>query len=90
MIIFSCSFYCVQQNPSSDTFFADVVGRQHQSCFYFSIDELVFLINFLQATKRHLSQKLEILDGKVEEQKEMSKLIMNEVGFMIPDLELVI
>ncbi|MCL7039226.1 hypothetical protein MKW94_029840 [Papaver nudicaule] len=33
----------------------------------------------LAATKRHLSQKLEILDGKVEEQKEMSKLIMDEV-----------
>ncbi|RWW49520.1 hypothetical protein BHE74_00044301 [Ensete ventricosum] len=35
---------------------------------------------FFQATKRHLTQRLENLDGKLDEQKEMSKCILNEVG----------
>ncbi|KAH9299388.1 hypothetical protein KI387_031070, partial [Taxus chinensis] len=33
----------------------------------------------LAATKRHLTQRLENLDGKMDEQKEISKLIKNEV-----------
>ncbi|XP_008798840.1 uncharacterized protein LOC103713619 [Phoenix dactylifera] len=33
----------------------------------------------LAATKKHLTQRLENLDGKLDEQKETSKLIMNEV-----------
>lgn len=38
-----------------------------------------FSRNCMQVTKRHLTQRLEILDGKLDEQKETSKLIMNEV-----------
>ncbi|XP_042402503.1 uncharacterized protein LOC121992289 [Zingiber officinale] len=34
----------------------------------------------LAATKRHLTQRLENLDGKLDEQQEISKSIMNEVG----------
>lgn len=33
----------------------------------------------LAATKRHLTQRIENLDGKMDEQKEISKLIKNEV-----------
>lgn len=33
----------------------------------------------LAKTKRHLTQRIENLDGKMDEQREMSKLIMNEV-----------
>lgn len=33
----------------------------------------------LQSTKRHLSKKLENLDWKVEEQKEITQLITNDV-----------
>uniref|UniRef100_A0A7C9DAF3 DUF1664 domain-containing protein n=3 Tax=Opuntia streptacantha TaxID=393608 RepID=A0A7C9DAF3_OPUST len=33
----------------------------------------------LAKTKRHLTQRIEGLDGKMDEQREMSKLIMNEV-----------
>ncbi|KAL6350577.1 hypothetical protein AAG906_019224 [Vitis piasezkii] len=33
----------------------------------------------LSATKRHLTQRIENLDGKLDEQKEISKLIKNEV-----------
>ncbi|XP_072980311.1 uncharacterized protein [Typha angustifolia] len=33
----------------------------------------------LAATKRHLTQRLENLDGKLDEQREISKVIMNEV-----------
>ncbi|XXG44782.1 hypothetical protein AAC387_Pa02g0044 [Persea americana] len=40
----------------------------------------------LASTKRHLSQGLEILDWKMEEQKETSKLIMNEVDEVKSDL----
>lgn len=32
-----------------------------------------------QAAKRHLTQRIENLDGKVDEQIEISKLIRNEV-----------
>lgn len=32
-----------------------------------------------QATKRHLTQRIENLDGKLDEQVEISKLIRNEV-----------
>lgn len=39
----------------------------------------VLLFNHIQVTKRHLTQRLENLDGKLDEQKEASKLIMNEV-----------
>jgi len=34
----------------------------------------------LAATKRHLTQRLENLDGKMDEQVEVSKAIRNEVG----------
>ncbi|XP_074558968.1 uncharacterized protein LOC141814910 [Curcuma longa] len=34
----------------------------------------------LAATKRHLTQRLENLDGKLDEQQEISKCIMNEVS----------
>lgn len=37
------------------------------------------MISVCQATKRHLTQRIENLDGKLDEQKEMSKLIKNEV-----------
>ncbi|XP_020264215.1 uncharacterized protein LOC109840112 [Asparagus officinalis] len=40
----------------------------------------------LAVTKRHLTQRLEILDGKLDEQKETSKLIMNEVTEVRTDL----
>lgn len=40
----------------------------------------------LAATKRHLTQRLENLDGKLDEQKETSKLIMNEVNVVKTDL----
>ncbi|KAF5205984.1 putative GRIP/coiled-coil protein [Thalictrum thalictroides] len=40
----------------------------------------------LAATKRHLTQRLENLDGKLDEQKEMSKLIKNEVTDVRGDL----
>ncbi|KAL5729773.1 hypothetical protein ACHQM5_002675 [Ranunculus cassubicifolius] len=33
----------------------------------------------LSSAKRHLSQRLENLDGKLDEQKEITKLVMNEV-----------
>ena len=36
-------------------------------------------LNIVQATKRHLTQRIECLDGKMDEQKEISKLIKNEV-----------
>lgn len=35
--------------------------------------------NFLQSTKRHLSKRLENLDWKLEEQKEISESISNHV-----------
>ncbi|KAF9625495.1 hypothetical protein IFM89_023431 [Coptis chinensis] len=40
----------------------------------------------LAATKRHLTQRIENLDGKLDEQKEMSKLIKNEVTEVRGDL----
>ncbi|OVA00298.1 Protein of unknown function DUF1664 [Macleaya cordata] len=40
----------------------------------------------LAATKRHLTQRLENLDGKLDEQKETSKLIMNKVTDVREDL----
>ncbi|KAF8399422.1 hypothetical protein HHK36_015287 [Tetracentron sinense] len=40
----------------------------------------------LAATKRHLTQRLENLDGKLDEQKEISKLIKNEVTDVRADL----
>lgn len=40
----------------------------------------------LAATKRHLTQRIEGLDGKLDEQKEMSKLIKNEVTDVRGDL----
>ncbi|KAJ6841964.1 uncharacterized protein M6B38_303875 [Iris pallida] len=40
----------------------------------------------LTATKRHLTQRLENLDGKLDEQKEISKLIMGEVNEVRCDL----
>ncbi|KAJ4976690.1 hypothetical protein NE237_001796 [Protea cynaroides] len=45
-----------------------------------------FLMSSLASTKRHLTQRLENLDVKMDEQKEMSKLIMNEVGEVKLDL----
>ncbi|KAJ4979556.1 hypothetical protein NE237_010336 [Protea cynaroides] len=38
------------------------------------------LTNALAAAKRHLTQRIENLDGKLDDQKEMSKLIKNEVS----------
>ncbi|XP_043691558.1 uncharacterized protein LOC122642193 isoform X2 [Telopea speciosissima] len=43
----------------------------------------------LASTKRHLTQKLEILDVKMDEEKETSKLIMNEVNEVKSDLSLI-
>ncbi|XP_010252625.1 PREDICTED: uncharacterized protein LOC104594150 [Nelumbo nucifera] len=40
----------------------------------------------LASTKRHLSQRLENLDGKLDEQREISKFIMNEVDDVKSDL----
>ncbi|XP_058070781.1 uncharacterized protein LOC131219575 isoform X3 [Magnolia sinica] len=40
----------------------------------------------LASTKRHLTQRLENLDGKLDEQKEISKVIMNEVDDVRSDL----
>lgn len=40
----------------------------------------------LAATKRHLTQRIENLDGKMDEQKEISKLIKNEVTEVREDL----
>ncbi|MQL84257.1 hypothetical protein Taro_016756, partial [Colocasia esculenta] len=40
----------------------------------------------LASTRRHLSQRLEILGGKVEEQAETSKAILNEVNEVKSDL----
>ncbi|KAK9277181.1 hypothetical protein L1049_006720 [Liquidambar formosana] len=40
----------------------------------------------LAATKRHLTQRIENLDGKMDEQKEISKLIRNEVNGVRADL----
>ncbi|RWR80574.1 hypothetical protein CKAN_00922000 [Cinnamomum micranthum f. kanehirae] len=40
----------------------------------------------LAATKRHLTQRIENLDGKLDEQKEMSKLIKNEVTEVRADI----
>ncbi|BAH94629.1 uncharacterized protein [Oryza sativa Japonica Group] len=40
----------------------------------------------LAATKRHLSQRLENLDGKMDEQVEVSKIIRNEVNDVKDDL----
>ena len=49
---------------------------------------IVFL--FFQATKRHLTQRIENLDGKMDQQVELSKLIKNEVhlelGYILCDL----
>ncbi|KAF8408058.1 hypothetical protein HHK36_007199 [Tetracentron sinense] len=39
-----------------------------------------------RATKKHLTQRIENLDGKLDEQKEMSKLIKNEVTDVRADL----
>ncbi|XP_058085039.1 uncharacterized protein LOC131232662 [Magnolia sinica] len=40
----------------------------------------------LAATKRHLTQRIENLDGKLDEQKEMSTLIKNEVTLVRGDI----
>ncbi|XAR53226.1 hypothetical protein NMG60_11021691 [Bertholletia excelsa] len=40
----------------------------------------------LAATKKHLTQRIENLDGKLDEQKEISKLIKNEVTDVRTDL----
>ncbi|OAY75080.1 hypothetical protein ACMD2_02883 [Ananas comosus] len=40
----------------------------------------------LAATKRHLTQRLENVDGKLDEQREISKSIMNEVNEVRTDL----
>lgn len=37
-----------------------------------------------QATKRHLTQRIENLDGKLDDQKEISKSIKNEVQSLPP------
>ena len=55
-------------------------------CYNF-VNIMKFVYSFLillnsfgdQATKRHLTQRIENLDGKLDEQKEISKLIKNEV-----------
>ncbi|XP_028080668.1 uncharacterized protein LOC114282221 [Camellia sinensis] len=44
------------------------------------------VFQFLQATKRHLTQRIENLDGKLDEQVEISKLIKNEVTDVRGDL----
>ncbi|KAI3907373.1 hypothetical protein MKW98_010723 [Papaver atlanticum] len=62
--------------------FSDVmyVTKQNMASAVSSVSkQLEQVSGTLAATKRHLSQKLEILDGKVEEQRQMSKLILNEV-----------
>lgn len=38
------------------------------------------------ATKKHLTQRMENLDAKLDEQAEVSKLILNEVGYVRDDL----
>ncbi|OVA20052.1 Protein of unknown function DUF1664 [Macleaya cordata] len=48
--------------------------------------QLEQLSGALASTKRHLSQRLENLDGKLDEQKEVSKLIMNEVNEVTSNL----
>lgn len=53
---------------------------------------LLYLLTFafffcylkLQSTKRHLSKRLENLDWKVDEQKEISKLIADDVIQLLP------
>ena len=46
---------------------------------YCFLNNLLYLP--LQATKRHLTKRLENLDWKVDEQREISKLIANDVCF---------
>ena len=58
---------CNYTNPCSNSLFDTVFSIWF--CSYF----------ILQATKRHLSRRLESLDWKVEEQKETSQLIAKNV-----------
>lgn len=49
---------------------------------YFSFQLVIlfaFFIFFLQKVKVHLTQRIENLDGKIDEQRELSKIIHNEV-----------
>lgn len=44
---------------------------------------ILALTMIMQSTKRHLTKKLENLDWKLDEQKEISKLITNDVGDIV-------
>lgn len=42
----------------------------------------LFVGSFNQAAKKHLTQRLENVDGKLDEQVEMAKLVQNEVHLL--------
>lgn len=46
----------------------------------FAMPLILALTMIMQSTKRHLTKKLENLDWKLDEQKEISMLITNDVG----------
>ncbi|KAJ1702487.1 hypothetical protein LUZ63_002266 [Rhynchospora breviuscula] len=69
--------------------FSDVmfVTKQHMATAVASVSkQLEQVSDALAATKRHLTQRLENLDGKIDEQREVSKAIMNEVNDVKTDL----
>lgn len=47
------------------------------------INGLIFTILLWQAAKRHLTQRIENLDGKMDDQRELSKEIKNEVSAFV-------
>lgn len=49
-------------------------------------DHLKQVSELVNTTKRHLTQRIENLDGKMDDQKELSKLIRNEVNGVCDDL----
>lgn len=49
---------------------------------------ILALTMIMQSTKRHLTKKLENLDWKLDEQKEISKLITNDVGYIVSGSDL--
>ncbi|XP_078163165.1 golgin family A protein (DUF1664) [Carex rostrata] len=69
--------------------FSDVmfVTKQHMANAVASVSkQLEQVADALAATKRHLTQRLENLDGKIDEQHEVSKAIMHEVNDVKTDL----
>lgn len=61
-----------------------IVVLNHGICY--AADLALTMI--MQSTKRHLTKKLENLDWKLDEQKEISKLITNDVGDIVSGSDL--